>query len=250
MGCRRRDCISPAAHETFHDVESLLAWVEELADATGLPVGIKSAVGDLQFWRDLAHLMATTDRGVDFITIDGGEGGTGAAPLVFSDHVALPFKVAFSRVYAIFAEAGVAEHVVFIGSGKLGFPETALLAMALGCDMINVAREAMLAVGCIQAERCHTNRCPTGVATQSRWLASGLDPAQKSVRVASYVQQLRHELIMLSRACGVPHPALVTTEHLEILDGRFGGTPASEVFGYRPGWGLPSLAEIERLQPR
>ena len=109
-------------------------------------------------------------RAADFITIDGGEGGTGAAPLVFTDHVALPFKLGFSRVYATFAERGVHEQVVFIGSGKLGFPEAALLALALGCDMINVAREAMLSIGCIQAQRCHTGHCPTGVATQNAWL--------------------------------------------------------------------------------
>ena len=102
------------------------------------------------------NLPADTGRGVDFITIDGGEGGTGAAPLVFSDHVALPFKLGFSRVYRIFAERDLQDRVIFIGSGKLGFPANALLAFALGCDMINVGREAMMAIGCIQAQRCHT----------------------------------------------------------------------------------------------
>src|SRR5205823_4294739 len=148
-----RDCISPAHHSAFHDVSSLLDFIERLAEATGLPVGIKSAVGEAAFWRELAHLADTTGRGPDFITIDGGEGGTGAAPLVFSDHVALPFKLGFTSVYRALAEEGVQEDVVFIGSGKLGFPESALLALGLGCDMINVAREAMLAIGCIQAQR-------------------------------------------------------------------------------------------------
>ena len=242
------DCISPATHQMFHDADSLLDWVEELAEATGLPIGIKSAVGELDFWRELARLMATTERGVDFITIDGGEGGTGAGPLVFGDHVGLPFKLAFSRVYRIFAEAGITDRIVFIGAGKLGFPETALLAIALGCDMVNVGREAMLAVGCIQAQRCHTNHCPTGVATQSRWRASGLDPTLKSVRLANYVIQLRSELISLARACGVPHPALVTTNHIEILDGHFGGASASSVFGYATGWGVPAPADQEQIR--
>src|SRR4051794_40936070 len=110
--------------------------------------------------------MFKKDRGLDFITIDGGEGGTGAAPLVFTDHVALPFKMGMSRVYSVFAKQGIAEDLIFIGSGKLGFPEEALFAFSLGCDMVNVAREAMLSIGCIQAQRCHTNQCPTGVATQ------------------------------------------------------------------------------------
>src|SRR6185295_16723061 len=134
------DCISPAHHSAFHDVSSLLDFIERLADETGLPVGIKSAVGDIGFWEQLATLVDTTGRAPDFITIDGGEGGTGAAPLVFSDHVALPFKLGFSSVYRALAEEGVHEDVVFIGSGKLGFPETALLALSMGADLVNVAR--------------------------------------------------------------------------------------------------------------
>ncbi|WP_250282491.1 MULTISPECIES: FMN-binding glutamate synthase family protein [unclassified Frankia] len=223
-------CVSPSTHSAFSDVDSLLDTVEEIAAATGLPVGIKSAVGELGFWEDLANRMVTTGRGVDFITIDGGEGGTGAAPLAFSDHVALPFKLGFSRVHAIFATAGLDERTVFVGSAKLGFPETALLAMAMGCDLVNVGREAMLALGCIQAQRCHTGHCPTGVATQSRWLTRGLDPQDKAARVANYVSGLRHDLLRLAHACAVSHPALVTLGSFEILDGHFGSRPASEVF--------------------
>nr|WP_242606568.1 FMN-binding glutamate synthase family protein [Protofrankia symbiont of Coriaria ruscifolia] len=229
-------CISPSTHSAFSDVDSMLDTVEEIAAATGLPVGIKSAVGELGFWEELADQMVVTGRGVDFVTIDGGEGGTGAAPLAFSDHVALPFKLGFSRVHGIFTDAGLDERIVFVGSAKLGFPESALLAMAMGCDLINVGREAMLALGCIQAQRCHTGRCPTGVATQSRWLARGLDPHDKAARVANYVSGLRHELLRLAHACAVSHPALVTLGSFEILDGHFGSRPASEVFS-TPGAG-------------
>src|SRR5205085_8963782 len=139
--------------------------------------------------------MATTKRGVDFVTIDGGEGGTGAAPLVFVDHVALPFKQAINRVYREFALAGLQDDVVFIGSGKLGFPEAALFAFALGCDTINVGREAMMAIGCIQAQRCHTNHCPTGVATHHPWLVRGVDPTSKAARLANYIITLRKDLL-------------------------------------------------------
>src|SRR5262249_9166583 len=117
---RDRDCISPAAHSAFHDVDGLLDFAESIAETTGLPVGIKSAVGDSAFWTELAQLMARGDRGVDFVTIDGGEGGTGAGPLVFTDHVALPFKIGFARVFREFTERGIDDRVVFIGSGKLG----------------------------------------------------------------------------------------------------------------------------------
>ncbi|HET9858193.1 MAG TPA: FMN-binding glutamate synthase family protein [Nocardioidaceae bacterium] len=239
-----RDCISPSRHAEFDDPDSLLDWVELLAAETGLPVGIKSAVGDLDFWDELTALMADTGRGVDFVTVDGGEGGTGAAPLVFSDSVALPFRVAFSRVYAIFAEAGLTDSVTFIGSGKLGVPDNALVAMALGCDMVNVGREAMIAVGCIQAQKCHTDRCPTGVATQDPWLAHGLDPALKSVRAANYVKTLRRDLLKVAEAVGVVHPGLIDIDDIEILNGNESATPMREVYCYQPGWG--GLSDVHR----
>ena len=241
------DVHSPAAHSEFTGVDGMLDFVELLADATGLPIGIKSAVGEHHFWEELANLMSQEDRGVDFISIDGGEGGTGAAPLAFSDHVALPFKVGFSRVYRILAEAGVHDNVVLMGSGRLGLPVNAMVAFALGCDTINVAREAMMAVGCIQAQRCHTGYCPTGVATQNRWLVRGLDPTSKAARLANYVITLRKEILQLSRASGVAHPGLLSGDMVEILDGRFGSETLDELFGYRPDWGFPSEADREEI---
>jgi len=243
-----KDCISPSAHSAFSDLDSMLDFIESIAEASGLPVGIKSAVGEREFWRDLAELMAKGDRGVDYIAVDGGEGGTGAAPLAFADHVALPFKLGMSRVYREFARVGMHEKVVFIGAGRLGFPEESLLAMAMGCDMINVAREAMLAIGCIQAQRCHTGHCPTGVATQSKWLIRGLDPTLKSARLANYFVTLRKEVLELSHACGLHHPALLGLERFEILDNHLSSRPAREVFGYEPGWGMPSAVDQERIE--
>lgn len=233
---RGRDCISPARHRVFSDVDSMLDFVERLAAETGLPVGIKSAVGETAFWIELARLMERGDRGVDFITVDGGEGGTGAAPLAFADHVSLPFKLGMSRVYRIFAERDLQQRVVFIGSGKLGFPETAALAFALGCDLVGLAREPMLAIGCIQAQRCHTGHCPTGVATHSSWLMRGLDPADKAARLANYIVTLRKEVERLGHAAGVVHPALLNIDDFELLDGRFGARSAREVFDYDEGW--------------
>jgi glutamate synthase (ferredoxin) len=242
-----REVISPPAHRAFRDVDEMLDFVEDLADASGLPVGIKAAVGELRFWEEMADRMASEDRGVDFIAIDGGEGGTGAAPFVFADHVALPFKVGFSRVYKAFAERGVHHDVVFMGSGKVGHPETALLAFCLGADLVNVARTAMMAIGCIQAQRCHTGHCPTGVATQNKWLVRGLDPTDKAARLANYVVTLRKELTRLSHACGVEHPGFLSSDHMEILDDRFGSRPVFEVFGYEPGWEIPAERDCRDL---
>ncbi len=241
-----RDCLSPSAHSAFRDADGLLDFVEAIAERTGLPVGIKAATGEGGFWVELADLMLGGERGVDFVTIDGGEGGTGEAPLAFSDHVSLPFKLGFTRVYGVFAERALTGRVVFVGSGRLGLPDTALVAMALGADLVHVAREAMLAIGCIQAQRCHTDRCPTGITTQSSWRTRGLDPSLKAVRLAAYLGSLRHELLELSHACGVVHPALVTPDRIEILDGHLGSRPLHEVFGYRPSWAR--LSESQRRE--
>ncbi len=238
-----KDVVSPSRHAEFSDPDSLLDWVELLASETGLPVGIKSAVGDLAFWDQLTELMARGDRGVDFVTVDGGEGGTGAAPLIFTDSVSLPFQLGFSRVYKTFAERGLAQQVTFIGAGKLGLPDNAIVAFALGCDMVNVGREAMLAIGCIQALKCHTDTCPTGVATQNPWLTHGLDPALKAVRAANYIKTLRRDLVKVAEACGVEHPGLIDASSVEVLQGRTAATPLHEVYGYQPDWGLPSAAD-------
>ncbi|MCL7490296.1 MULTISPECIES: FMN-binding glutamate synthase family protein [Streptomyces] len=239
------DCASPSRHTAFGDVDSMLDFVELLATETGLPVGIKSAVGEMEFWQELAALMARGDRGVDFVTIDGGEGGTGAAPLTFSDSVSLPFRMGFSRVYGAFAERGLTDDLTFIASGKLGLPENAAVAFALGADMINVAREAMLSIGCIQAQKCHTDKCPTGIATQSPWLARGLDPASKATRAAVYLRTLRKELLKVSAAVGVAHPALITATDIEIMNGDYEARTLAGVYGYKDGWGElgPHLAE-------
>jgi glutamate synthase domain-containing protein 2 len=241
-------CKSPARHSAFGSVAGLLEFIETIADATGLPVGIKSAVGELGFWNELADRMQRTNTGPDFVTIDGGEGGTGAAPLAFSDHVSLPFHWGFTRVYREFAEQGLSDSIVFAGSGKLGLPERALTAFALGCDLVNVGRTAMFSIGCIQAQRCHTDRCPTGVATQQPRLVRGLVPDLKSVRCANYLTGLRFELERLARTCGVTHPALVPAAQIEILSGDWRSMPLPEVFGYEPGWGLPSVDQTAAIE--
>ena len=231
------DCSSPSRHSAFSDVDSMLDFVETVADATGLPVGIKSAVGNLEFWDELVLRMAARDRGVDFVNVDGGEGGTGAAPMVFADSVAYPFRVGFAHVYSRFAEAGLTDEVTFIGAGKLGIPENAVVAFAMGVDMVNVGREAMLAIGCIQAQKCHTDHCPVGVATQNPRYTRGLDPTLKSVRLENYVRTLRRDLLKVAEAIGVSHPGLIGPDDVDIMDGNRSGRSLREVHGYAEGWG-------------
>lgn len=227
-----QDCINPNRHREFATVDELIAFVERLADATGRPVGIKSAIGQLDFWYDLAETMRRKRRGPDFITIDGGEGGTSAAPLTFTDHVSLPFKLAFTRVYQIFLEAGLCDDLVFIGSAKLGFPARAIVAMALGCDLVNVAREAMLSIGCIQAQKCHTGRCPAGVATHHWWLQRGLDPDINAARFQGYVEAFRNEVEAVTHAAGYEHPGMFTPHDIELSSGPGQFKTLFDIYGY------------------
>src|SRR5699024_4574642 len=214
-----KDVLSPPTHSAFDDVASMLKFIEEVADATGLPVGIKSAVGKLDDWEELARLMKANNHGPDFITIDGGEGGTGAAPPSFADHVSIPWIYGFGQVYRIFKKHNLNNRIVFIGSGKLGLPARAAMAFAMGVDVINVAREAMFSIGCIQAQLCHTNNCPTGVATQRKWLERGIDVKDKSKRTEMYFKNFRKELVELTHSCGYEHPAQFRMDDIQMSVG-------------------------------
>ena len=229
---RDRDCISPNSHTEFSNVSELVEFIESLADISGLPVGIKSAVGESKFWEELAVQMKTANQGPDFITIDGGEGGTGAAPLAFADHVSLPFKIGFKRVYTIFKNHDLINDITWIGSAKLGFPDRAVVAFAMGCDLINIARESMLSIGCIQAQQCHTGHCPSGVATHNAWLIRGVDVPTKSKRAAQFLKGLRKEILQLTYACGYTHPCQFTGQDIEISSGVNLFDPLEKIIGY------------------
>ncbi len=228
-----KDVISPAAHSAFSDISTMLQLIEDMAEATGLPVGIKAAVGKLEMWEELTDLMLKTGRGPDFVTIDGGEGGTGAAPPSFADHVSLPWVYGFSSIYKIFKAKGLADRVTFIGSGKLGLPAQAVMAFSMGADIVNVGREAMLSIGCIQAQICHTNRCPSGVATQNKWLQGGLDPALKSERFYNYAKTLTKEVLEIAIACGYEHPSQFTMNDVDVSAGDNNQTRSLQMaYGY------------------
>ena len=229
---RDRDCISPNSHSEFTNVSELVEFIESLADISGLPVGIKSALGESKFWEELATQMKATNQGPDFITIDGGEGGTGAAPLAFADHVSLPFKIGFKRVYTIFKNHDLINDITWIGSSKLGFPDRAVVAFAMGCDLINIARESMLSIGCIQAQQCHTGHCPSGVATHNAWLIRGVDVPTKSKRAAQFLKGLRKEILQLTYACGYTHPCQFTGQDIEISSGVNLFDPLEKIIGY------------------
>lgn len=229
-----KDILSPSTHSTFNNIAELIDWIEDIATQTGLPTGIKGAVGKTILWEELAQLMAKTGKGPDFITIDGGEGGTGAAPPSFANHVSLPFMFGFAKIYRVFLKYELTDRVVFIGSAKLGFPSKSVMAFAMGADLINVAREPMMAIGCIQAQKCHTNGCPTGIATQNKWLQSGIDIKDKSNRTANYLKTFRKELLALTHASGYEHPSQFKMDdvHMSLGDKNLTST-LEDTFGYK-----------------
>ena len=182
-----QDSISPNRHPDIANVDQLLDRICSLRDLTGRPVGVKTALGDDRFMIDLCEALAR--RGAqdapDFLTIDGGEGGTGAAPQTLMDHMALPIAEALPIAVDALRSAGLKDRVRVIASGKLVTPAKAAWALCTGADFVHSARGFMFALGCIQAMRCHTNTCPTGVATHNRRLQRGLVVEDKAERVAN-----------------------------------------------------------------
>ena len=232
-GIKIGDSISPGYHTAFTNAMELVEFAELIADVTQLPVGIKCGVGNLDQWYELADAIKRTERGPDYIVIDGGEGGTGSAKGSFVDHVGLPFIEAFSSVYKIFQSYGIEKDIFWIGSGKLGFPAKIVLAMSLGCDSVNIGRESMLSIGCIQAQQCHLNTCPSGVATQNKWRQHGLDPTLKSVRFANYIHQLQKDTLEIAAASGFTHPSQYNTYDIMINGGDSKGLISlNDVYGY------------------
>lgn len=201
------DCHSPNRFEECPDAGAVLDFVARVRKLTGKPVGLKMVVGSSAEIEELCHEMRKRGEGPDFIAVDGKEGGTGAAPLALADYVGLPLIDALTAVDNALRLSGIRDHVTLIASGKIATGGEVATHIALGADLIHIGRGFLFSIGCIQALRCHTNTCPTGVTTQNRWLQSGLDPMDKGVRVASYSLALERDLQMITHACGLRHPS-------------------------------------------
>lgn len=214
-----QDSLSPNRHPETGNMEELLDMVVHVREVTGKPVGIKTAIGGWQFMNEL--VAAVQRRGIwsapDFLTIDGGEGGSGAAPQALADHMALSIQEALPRVIDALIEGGLRERVKVIASGKLLTPAKVAWALACGADLVNSARGYMFALGCIQALRCHQNTCPTGITTHNPKLQRGLVVEDKADRVAYYTRNLNHEVEMIAHACGVRHARELRREHVRIV---------------------------------
>ena len=209
-----QDCHSPNRFEEFDDAASLLDFIERVRHITGKPVGLKMVVGSSAEIDDLCQEIRQRGDGPDFIAVDGAEGGSGAAPLALADHVGLPLIDALVIVDNALRREGLRDQVAVIASGRIATGAEVAQHIALGADLVHIARGFLFSLGCIQALRCHTNRCPTGVATQDPWLQSGLDPSDKSVRVRNYSLALERDLQMITHACGLRHPSDLHRGHI------------------------------------
>lgn len=195
--------LSPPSHSAFNSAEGLLQFVKELRELSGgKPVGFKLCVGRTDEFMDICKAMTTTGILPDFITVDGAEGGTGAAPMEFSDGVGMPLQPALIFVHQTLLHFGVRDQIKVIASGKILAGNMLLKVLALGADLCNSARGFLFSVGCIQALRCNTNECPTGVATQDKMLMKGLVVADKSERVYHFHKNTIHAALELLAAAG------------------------------------------------
>jgi glutamate synthase domain-containing protein 2 len=229
-----RDSISPNRHRDIANMTELLEMVARMRDLTGRPVGVKTAIGGWRFMNELADTVHR--RGLefapDFLVIDGGEGGSGAAPQALADHMSLSIDEALPRVVDALIESGLKQRVRVVASGKIVTSARAAWALAVGADFINTARGFMFSLGCIQALRCHQNTCPTGVTTHNRRLQRALVVEEKYLRVANYCNGMNREIDMIAHSCGVRHARELRREHVRIVQANHQSIALNMLYPY------------------
>lgn len=214
-----RDVISPPSHIECRDYASTVAFIERVRSVAEIPTGIKLCIGHLDQFAQLAREMARQNVFPDWITIDGAEGGTGAAPKAFLDRVGLPLLPALKGVHDILTAAGIRDQLKLVASGKLITPGAQIVAFCLGADAIASARGFMFAAGCIQAMQCGNNTCPVGITTHDHELQRGVDIGTKAIRVRNYVHSLQRDLEELLCAAGVRTTRDLNYQHLYVPAG-------------------------------
>ncbi|MFT3928742.1 MAG: FMN-binding glutamate synthase family protein [Spongiibacteraceae bacterium] len=213
------DSVSPNRHPEINNTDELLDMIEHIRSVTGKPTGIKLALGQPEWIDELCEKIHL--RGVefapDFITIDSGDGGSGAAPETLIDNVGLVLRESLPLLVDKLTEHGLRERVRVIAAGKLINPVSVAWALCIGADYVNSARGFLFALGCIQAMQCNKNTCPTGITTQNPRLQRGLDVELKAERVYHYATNLMKEVEMVAHACGVPEPRQLRRHHVRMV---------------------------------
>jgi glutamate synthase (ferredoxin) len=211
---------SPNRFHQFDDYPTLFTFIEKIRQHAGKPVGIKVVIGSKQDAEELASFMLETGMGPDFISLDGGEGGSGATYQDLADGVGLPLRSAILLLDDALRKFGVRDRVKIIASGKITTPDRAAIVLAMGADLVQIARGFMISVGCIMAHRCHTNDCPAGVATTDKALQQGLVVEEKQYRVTNYILTMREGLFRIAAAAGLDSPTKFERHHVVYKDER------------------------------
>jgi glutamate synthase domain-containing protein 2 len=227
-----QDSLSPNRHPEVDSAPALLDLIARIRRATGKPTGFKAVIGAYG-WLDelLEEVRHRGDESApDFITVDSGDGGTGAAPMPLLDNVGLPIRESLPLVVDKLNEHGLRERIRVIASGKMITPAEAAWAFCAGTDFVVSARGFMFALGCIQALQCNRNTCPTGITTHDKRLQKGLDPANKAVRVSLYAQQMVKEIGMIAHSCGVEEPRALQRMHCRLVTATGRSMPLDELY--------------------
>jgi glutamate synthase domain-containing protein 2 len=211
--------ISPNRHRDIRNDGDLLDMIARVREVSGKPTGFKTVIGSPAMLDGLCREICSRgmESAPDFITVDGAEGGTGAAPMPLIDAVGLPLREALPILVDKLTEYGLRDRVRVIGSGKLIIPEDVAWALCMGADFVTSARGFMFALGCIQALQCNKNTCPTGITTHNERLQRGLHPPDKAERVAAYVRNMVKEVGIIAHACGVRSPSELNRSHARVV---------------------------------
>lgn len=229
------DCVSPSAHSAFSNPIEMMEFIGQLRDLSGgKPVGFKLCIGHRREFMCIVKAMLETEIVPDFIVVDGTEGGTGAAPLEFANHVGMPLVEGLTFVHNTLRGAGLRDRVKIGAAGKLISAFDIARILAIGADWANSARGYMFAIGCIQAQACHTNECPVGVATQDPLRQKALDVGDKSARVANFHRNTLKALGDMAGAAGLRHPSDFLPRHFAMRQSDDSMVTGDEVFRYLP----------------
>ena len=226
------DSISPNRHREIDNVDDLLDFIDRVRDLTGKPVGFKTVVGAYGWLEELFQKARARgeDAGPDFITVDSGDGGSGAAPKPLIDNVGLPIRESLPLVVDILKKLEMRDRVRVIASGKMINPGQVAAALCVGADFIASARGFMFALGCIQSMRCNRNTCPTGVTTHDKRLQRGLVPEDKAYRVMRYQNEIEKEVSMIAHSCGVTEPRRLRRFHCRVVQSDGRSRPLDELY--------------------